>query len=117
MDKFEEVLSKLKDLYKRTKEFHGQNNERYENACKELSDKCNLLAVNFLREERYEETLSLLNRCKDINIELIDNEQQLAMTYNNLACYYRKVGHLRNALTYLESALELELQLRQEEAP
>jgi tetratricopeptide (TPR) repeat protein len=30
------------------------------------------------------------------------------MTYNNLACYYRKLGHLRSALIYLEKALDLE---------
>ena len=30
------------------------------------------------------------------------------MTYNNLACYYRKLGHLRSALIYLEKAIEIE---------
>ena len=30
------------------------------------------------------------------------------MTYNNLACYYRKLGHLRSALIYLEKALDIE---------
>jgi len=37
-----------------------------------------------------------------------NNEVGLAMTYNNLACYYRKLGHLRSALIYLEKALDLE---------
>lgn len=32
----------------------------------------------------------------------------MAMTYNNLACYYRKLGHLRSALIQLEKALEIE---------
>ena len=31
-----------------------------------------------------------------------------AITYNNFACYFRKNNQLRNALTYLEMALELE---------
>ena len=30
------------------------------------------------------------------------------MTYNNLACYYRMLGHLRSALIYLEKALDIE---------
>jgi hypothetical protein len=30
------------------------------------------------------------------------------MTYNNMACYYRKLGHLRSALIYLEKALDIE---------
>lgn len=37
-----------------------------------------------------------------------NNDQGLAMTYNNLACYYRKLGHLRSALIYLEKALDIE---------
>lgn len=32
-------------------------------------------------------------------------------TYNNLACYYRKTGKIRTALTYLIQALELELRI------
>lgn len=32
-------------------------------------------------------------------------------TYNNLACYYRRVGKLRTALSYLIQALEMELKL------
>ena len=31
-----------------------------------------------------------------------------ATTYNSFACYFRKTNQLRNALTYLEMALELE---------
>jgi hypothetical protein len=30
------------------------------------------------------------------------------MTFNNLACYYRKIGHLRSALIFLEKAIEIE---------
>lgn len=37
-----------------------------------------------------------------------NNETGLAMTYNNLACYYRMLGHLRSALIYLEKALDIE---------
>lgn len=30
------------------------------------------------------------------------------MTYNNLACYYRRIGKLKTALKYLEQALSIE---------
>jgi tetratricopeptide (TPR) repeat protein len=36
-----------------------------------------------------------------------------ATTYNNLACYYRRTGKVRTALSYLIQALELELKLDQ----
>jgi tetratricopeptide (TPR) repeat protein len=32
----------------------------------------------------------------------------LAITYNNLACYYKQTGNPRTALIYLEKALDLE---------
>ena len=34
-------------------------------------------------------------------------------TYNNLACYYRRTGKIRTALSYLIQALELELKIDQ----
>jgi len=37
-----------------------------------------------------------------------NNDRMKAITYNNFACYFRKTNQLRNALTYLEMALELE---------
>jgi tetratricopeptide (TPR) repeat protein len=40
-----------------------------------------------------------------------NNGKALAITYNNLACYYRKLGHLRTALIYLEKALDIENQM------
>ena len=36
------------------------------------------------------------------------NPRIKAITYNNLACLFRKTKKLRNALLYLEKALELE---------
>lgn len=36
------------------------------------------------------------------------NERIRAITYNNYACLFRKTKKLRNALQYLEKALEIE---------
>ena len=36
------------------------------------------------------------------------NERIKAITYNNYACLFRKTKKLRNALNYLEKALEIE---------
>lgn len=38
------------------------------------------------------------------------NERIRAITYNNFACLFRKTKKLRNALSYLEKALEIEYQ-------
>jgi tetratricopeptide (TPR) repeat protein len=61
--------------------------------------------VNLLKEEKNDEALQLLRR----SLKLAENNDHgLAMTYNNLACYYRKLGHLRSALIHLEKAMEIE---------
>ena len=36
------------------------------------------------------------------------NDRMKAITYNNYACLFRKTNKLRNALNYLEKALDLE---------
>jgi tetratricopeptide (TPR) repeat protein len=37
-----------------------------------------------------------------------NNPRCQAITFNNMACYYKRLGHTRTALIYLERALELE---------
>ena len=46
-----------------------------------------MLAVNLLKEEQFQRSLELLRRGE---VLAENNDHGLAMTYNNLACYYRK---------------------------
>jgi len=59
----------------------------------------------YLNKEEYELSLKMLQRAQ---ILCESNNQAKAITYNNIACYYRKIGKLKLALTYLQSALEIE---------
>ena len=45
------------------------------------------MALNELKEDRYEQALILLTRSETL---CGNNEQGKAITYNNLACYYRR---------------------------
>lgn len=58
-----------------------------------------------MKEGQPHEALALLKHSEDL---AENNDKGLALTYNNLACYYRKQGHLRSALIYLEKAMEIE---------
>ena len=40
-----------------------------------------------------------------------NNELGKAMTYNNMACYYRRIGKLRTALNFLQKAIHIETKL------
>ena len=64
-----------------------------------------MLAVKNIREGKEKDALALLRKGKALTE---NNEHGLAMTYNNLACYYRKINQLRSALIFLEKALEIE---------
>ena len=59
-----------------------------------------------LQKEKFELTLDYLRKA-----ELVARDSIVlkATTYNNLACYYRRTGKIRTALSYLIQALELEL--------
>jgi len=45
------------------------------------------MAINLLKEEDFAQALDLLKRSEEL---AENNEHGLGMTYNNLACYYRK---------------------------
>ena len=64
-----------------------------------------MLAVKYMRENKSVEALKLLRRSEELSE---NNEPGLALTYNNLACYYRKINQLRTSLIYLEKALKIE---------
>lgn len=73
---------------------------------------CNLLAMTFLQNEKYESALELL---KKADIFTAQHPRERAVTLNNLACYYRKHGKLRMALQYIQRALKIESKLMEVE--
>lgn len=88
--------------------FFGVDSDQVRNACKIVGEMCNLLAMTYLQQESYDLVLELLKKAEI----LTDRDPQgKAVTCNNLACYYRKQGKLRNALKYLQKALKIESKL------
>lgn len=63
-----------------------------------------------LQKEHFNASLDHLRKA-----ELVarNSLQFKSTTFNNLACYYRRTGKIRTALTYLIQALELELKIDQ----
>lgn len=65
----------------------------------------NLHSLNLLRLGDLTEALRWLRQCESLSE---NNDRCKAITYNNLACYYKTTGQPRSALIYLEKAIELE---------
>merc|ERR1719482_2569539 len=58
---------------------------------------------------KYAESILMANQTEG------DNTSLLAVTCNNLGCYYKKVGKLHGALSYLRRALTMEVELHTDE--
>ena len=69
---------------------------------------CNLLAMTYLQQEDFAMVLELLKKAEILTER--DNAGR-AVTFNNLACYYRRQGKLHAALQYLQKALKIENKL------
>lgn len=65
-------------------------------------------AMIFLQKEKYDISLEFLRKAEMLSYNSLKYK---ATTYNNLACFYRRTGKLRTALSYLLHALDIEINL------
>lgn len=91
-------------LYLRRK-LYVESSQEVTAACRKLCEACNFAATSMLQQENLKGAHDLLKRAEQV-AEKSDFDR--AITWNNLACYYRRTGKLRTAVTYLERALAIE---------
>jgi len=75
---------------------------------------CNKDGMDSLRQGHYKASFEQLKYAEAIliaNQKEGENTSLLAVTCNNLGCYYKKVGKLHAALSYLRQALKVEVAL------
>lgn len=94
--------------------FFGADSDEVWRACKTVGEMCNLLAMTYLQQEDFAMVLELLKKAEILTER--DNAGR-AVTFNNLACYYRRQGKLHAALQYLQKALKIEARLERVENP
>eukprot|EP00736_Rhodelphis_marinus_P010887 Rmarinus@m.26866 len=83
---------------------YGDQSPEAVSKCKELVDALNGLATAYLQSDDFNMAMKLIKKAEAITETY---EFLRAVTYNNLACYYRRQGKFRAALKYLEKALKL----------
>lgn len=88
--------------------FFGVNSDQVWGACKVVGEMCNLLAMTHLQQENFDLVAELLKKAEILTERDLQGK---AVTCNNLACYHRRRGKLRNSLKYLEKALRIESKL------
>jgi len=96
--KYIEAIGVLEELLKIKKMNFGTNSRQFTRSCKQLCEICNILAVYYLKKEDINSALDLLKKSEEL---CENNELGQAMTFNNMACYYRRIGKMRTALNFL----------------
>jgi tetratricopeptide (TPR) repeat protein len=94
--------------------FFGADSDEVWRACKTVGEMCNLLAMTYLQQEDFGMVLELLKKAEILTER---DEAGRAVTFNNLACYYRRQGKLHAALSYLQKALRIEARLEHVDNP
>ena len=94
--------------------FFGADSEEVWRACKVVGEMCNLLAMTYLQQEDFAMVLELLKKAEILTER---DPPGRAVTFNNLACYYRRQGKLHASLQYLQKALKIEARLEKVDNP
>lgn len=99
-------------LYLRRR-LYAESSEEVASACRRLCEVCNCAATSMLQQGNMRAAHDLLQRAEQVAEK---SELDRAITWNNLACYYRRAGKLRTAVSFLERALAIEEHLRDADA-
>lgn len=110
--KYIEAIGVLEEVLKVKKTNFGTNSRQFTRTCKQLCEICNILAVYYLKKEDINSALDLLKKSEEL---CENNELGQAMTFNNMACYYRRIGKMKTALNFLQRALTIESRLQRPE--
>jgi len=84
---------------------YAEHSPQVVNACRLLCEACNNTAARMLQSEGFKSALALLKRAEEVADK---SAADRAVTWNNLAVYYRRTGKLRTAAKFLERALAIE---------
>lgn len=98
------LVSLERGLHLRRK-LHAESSTQVTKACHQLCEAYNLAATRMLQADNLKGARDLLKRAEQVADK---SETDRAITWNNLAVFYRRTGKLRSAVNYLERALAIE---------
>lgn len=87
------------------RKLYAENSQEVATAARHLCEACNFAATRMLQSDNLKGARELLKRAEQVADK---SDAGRAITFNNLACYYRRTGKLRSAVTFLERALAIE---------
>ncbi|CAD8201733.1 unnamed protein product [Paramecium octaurelia] len=102
----DKIIQKIEASIQQRMEKYGDDDQQKLKYDRILCKLLNQQALVALQVENFEITLKYLKKAELITSSVPELKAQ---TYSNLACYYRKIGKTRTALSYLQQALTIEL--------
>lgn len=111
-DQQQQMVLLERGLYFRRR-LYAENSPEVIGACRKVCEVCNQAATMFLQQGNMKATHELLKRAEQVSEK---SDVDRAITWNNLACYYRRTGKLRAAASLLERALAIEEYVRDADA-
>lgn len=106
MGKYGESLDVLEEAFHLKISAYGEDSDEVHRTSEKLCELCNLIAMVCLTKGKLEACFEFLKKAT----VLCENSAAFkAVTFNNLACYYRRTGKIRTALDYLKKALDMEI--------
>mmetsp|Transcript_99937 Transcript_99937/g.287221 ORF Transcript_99937/g.287221 Transcript_99937/m.287221 type:complete len:361 (+) Transcript_99937:81-1163(+) len=84
---------------------YAESSPEVTSACRRLCEACNFAATRMLQTDNVKGAFDLLKRAEQVADK---SDVDRAITWNNMAVYYRRAGKLRTAVTFLERALVIE---------
>lgn len=112
--KYMEALTCMERGLVMRQHFFGSDSEEVWDACKSVGELCNFLAMSKLQAGEGKLAEQLLKKAEILHQ---NDEAGQAVTFNNLACFYRKKGKTKAALQYLKKTLRIEATLEKVENP
>ncbi|KAL4449884.1 hypothetical protein ABPG74_015003 [Tetrahymena malaccensis] len=106
--KYGESLDVLEEAFNLKINAYGEESEEVLKTSEKLCELCNLIAMLCLTRGKNEACFEFLKKAR----VLCENSYNFkAVTYNNMACYYKRINKNRVALDYLKKALEIEIHI------
>ncbi|EAR85352.3 ubiquitin carboxyl-terminal hydrolase family protein (macronuclear) [Tetrahymena thermophila SB210] len=106
--KYVEGIGLMEKILALKKEQFGEESTEFKKGIEKLCQLLNMSAMIYLEMEQFDKSLEQLRKAEMLQM---NSQKMKAVTFNNMACYYRRTNKLRTALNYLINALEIEIKL------
>lgn len=106
--KFLQGIETMETLVAKKLEMYGESSVEFQKSSAKLCEQLNMAAMILLQKNSFDATLEFLKKAERLSQS---SHRLKATTFNNMACYYRRIGKIRTALNYLISALDIENKL------